>query len=120
MALIYHLAPAVRWGGWPADQPYLPAEYAAEGFIHCTLGDAVMLGVANRFYRSAPGEFVLLVIDPEQISAPLRWEPPVHPAGAAGPAAAPLFPHIYGPIDRAAVIEVRAVRRAPDGEFLGW
>ena len=31
-----------------------------------------------------------------------------------------LFPHIYGPIDHAAVLEVRAVRRAEDGEFLGW
>ena len=29
-------------------------------------------------------------------------------------------PHIYGPIDRAAIVEERPVRRAPDGEFLGW
>ena len=79
-----------------------------------------MLSVANRFYHDAPGEFVLLVIDPARLSAPLRWEAPVHPSGGVGPDLAPLFPHIYGPIDRAAIVEVRAVRRTEDGTFLGW
>jgi uncharacterized protein (DUF952 family) len=113
MQQIYHLAPARRWHGWPSDQPYLPAEYDADGFIHCTAGDDLMLAVANRFYRAAPGDFVLLVIDAVRLSAPLKWE-------ASTDDLAPLFPHIYGPIDRAAVLEVRAVRRAADGEFLGW
>ena len=113
MEQIYHLAPAPRWHNWPSDQPYLPAEYAADGFIHCTAGDALMIAVANRFYHAAAGDFVLLVIDPAHLSAPLKWE-------ASSDDLAPLFPHIYGPIDRAAVQEVRAVRRATDGEFLGW
>ena len=113
MEPIYHLAPAARWHAWPADQPYLPAEYEADGFVHCTAGDTLMIAVANRFYRTAPGDFVLLVVDPQRLSAPLKWERP-------NDELAPLFPHIYGPIDRAAVQEVRAVRRAADGEFLGW
>jgi uncharacterized protein (DUF952 family) len=53
------------------------------------------------------------VIDPARLTAPLKWE-------RSGDELAALFPHIYGPIDRAAVQEVRAVRRAADGEFLGW
>ena len=110
---IYHLAPAARWQAWPADQPYLPAEYGADGFIHCTAGDALMIAVANRFYRATEGDYVLLVIDPARLTATLKWEP-------SGDDLAALFPHIYGPIDRAAVQEVRAVRRAADGEFLGW
>jgi uncharacterized protein (DUF952 family) len=113
MQKIYHLAPAERWRAWPAGEPYLPAEYAADGFIHCTAGDELMLEVANRFYRAAPGEFVLLVIDTARLTAPLKWE-------RSTDGLAPLFPHIYGSIDRAAVVEVRAVRRAPDGEFVGW
>jgi uncharacterized protein (DUF952 family) len=113
MQHIYHLAPAGRWRGGPGDQPYLPAEYDADGFIHCTAGDNLMLAVANRFYRAAPGDFVLLVIDPARLTTPLKWED-------SGDDLAPLFPHIYGPIDRAAVLEVRAVRRAADGEFVGW
>ena len=121
MSTIFHLAPAERWHDWPAGQPYLPAEYSGDGFVHCTAEYDLMLQVANRFYRVAPGDFVMLVIDPARLSAPLRWEAPAHPSGATGPnAAGPLFPHIYGPIDRAAVIEVRPVRRAESGEFLGW
>jgi len=113
MEQIYHLAPAGRWHAWPSDQPYVPAEYAADGFIHCTAGDALMIAVANRFYRATAGDFVLLVIDPAHLTAPVKWEP-------SGDDLAALFPHIYGPIDRAAVQNVRMVQRAPDGEFLGW
>src|SRR5690242_6276625 len=46
MNYIYHLAPAARWREWPAEQAYLPAEYAADGFIHCTAGDELMRSVA--------------------------------------------------------------------------
>jgi len=110
---IYHLAPAARWHAWPVGQPYLPDEYDADGFIHCTAGDALMIAVANRFYRTTAGDFVLLVIDPAHLTAPLKWE-------ASSDDLAAVFPHIYGPIDRAAVQEVHAMRRAANGEFLGW
>jgi uncharacterized protein (DUF952 family) len=117
---IYHLAPAARWNTWPDGEPYLPAEYDAEGFVHCTAGRATMLAVANRFYRDAPGDFVILAIDPQRLTAPLRWEAPSHPAPASGPSLAPTFPHIYGPIDRASILAVYPVERAADGAFLGW
>ena len=113
MQTIYHLAPAVRWRDWPVDAPYLPAAYEADGFIHCTAGDELMLRVANAVYRGVAGEFVLLVIDPQRLTAPLKWE-------RSTDALAELFPHIYGPIDRDAVVDVRAVRRGADGTFLGW
>jgi uncharacterized protein (DUF952 family) len=113
MTIIYHLAPAARWHGWPAGAAYLPAEYDADGFVHCTAGDELMLAVANTFYRGVPGDFVLLAIDVDQLSAPLKWE-------QSSDTLAPLFPHIYGPIDRSAVVEARAVRRATDGTFIGW
>jgi len=111
--LIYHLAPAARWRDWPADAPYLAAEYNADGFVHCTAGDDLMLEVANRFYRDVPGDFVLLVIDADRLTSPLKWE-------QSTDGLAQLFPHIYGPIDPAAVVEVRAVRRGEQGRFLGW
>lgn len=114
MKSIYHLAPAARWHGWPSGRPYLPAEFAADGFVHCTAGEALMLQVANRFYRGAPGDFVLLVIDPARLTSPLKWE------RSPTDDLAPLFPHIYGPIDPEAVVDVREVRRTADGEFVGW
>jgi len=110
---IYHLAPAARWGDWPAGASYLPAEYDADGFVHCTAGAELMLRVANAFYHGVPGDFVLLVIEPDRLTAPLRWE-------RSTDGLAQLFPHVYGPIDRAAIVEVRAVRRGINGEFVGW
>ena len=115
MTLIYHLAPATRWSSWPADQPYLPAEYDKDGFIHCTSGDELMIKVANRFYRNVSGDYVLLVIDVKKLedpASPVKWE-------KASEFDA-LFPHIYGPIDRKAVVEIRRVQRADDGTFVGW
>lgn len=113
MSSIYHLAPAARWRTWPDHQGYLPAEYDADGFVHCTSGDDLMLQVANRFYKGQPGDYVLLVIDSERLESDLRWEQSTDGLAA-------LFPHIYGPINRDSIIAVRSVRRADDGEFLGW
>ncbi|MEN9936290.1 MAG: hypothetical protein RLZZ387_2869 [Chloroflexota bacterium] len=111
MDVIYHLAPAARWQGWPQGAAYLPAEYEADGFVHCTGGVDLMLRVANTFYREVPGGFVLLAIDPARLSSELRWERP-------GDDLAPLFPHLYGPIDHEAIVGVSQATRAQDGTFL--
>ncbi|GIV98998.1 DUF952 domain-containing protein [Roseiflexus sp.] len=110
--IIFHMAPAERWTMWPAHEPYVPAEFAADGFVHCTEGEELMVRVANALYRGTPGDFVLLVIDVERLTAPVRWERP------AGTPLAPLFPHIYGPINPEAIVEVRRIERDVDGAFL--
>src|SRR5262245_25077306 len=110
---IYHLAPTERWDSWPANTPYLPTEYPSDGFIHCTAGEELMLAVANRYYRNISSLFVLLTIDETKLDAPLRWE-------ASGDDLAAQFPHVYGPINLAAIVAVRAAQRATDGTFIGW
>src|SRR5688500_3172461 len=112
-AYIYHVAPAERWRSWPAHAPYQPAEYVADGFVHCTAGESLTLAVANRYYREAPGPFVLLTLNVERLGAPLRWE-------ESGDDLAPQFPHLYGPINPEAVVAVREAVRAPDGTFQRW
>jgi uncharacterized protein (DUF952 family) len=115
MSLIYHLAPAPRWYSWPDEKPYLPAEYDKEGFIHCTSGDELMIRVANQYYRNVPGDYVLVVIDTNKLEdppSPIKWE--------KSSVFDLLFPHIYGPIDRKAVVEVRSMQRTDDGTFVGW
>lgn len=112
MPFIYHMAPAERWRSWPVNQPYLPAEYTADGFVHCTRGEELMLQVANRFYRSQPGDFVLLVIDADKLTSPLKWERSADELAAD-------FPHIYGPIDRAAIVGEREMLRDTTGDFIG-
>jgi uncharacterized protein (DUF952 family) len=117
-SLIHHLVPSAEFVAMPADQPYLPAGYAQDGFIHCTQQPAVLIEVANRFYRDVAGDFLVLDIDPRRLTAELRNELPMPPAPAGSPLAGVLFPHIYGPLNREAIVAVRKVQRDADGRFL--
>lgn len=114
MTHIYHMILATRWQQWPVGQEYLPLEYANDGFIHCTAGDELMVKVANRFYHAVPGDFLVLVVDTDRLTSPLKWEAPT-----PGDTLAPLFPHIYGPIDYAAIIATKTMVRDQTGQFVG-
>lgn len=117
MAYILHLTPAAEFQALAPGEPLRPASLAAEGFIHCTTEAAVLLDIANRFYAGQPGDFLVLVIDPERVTAPVKFEAPV-PAPAPGdPLAGHRFPHLYGPLNRDAIVAVRPARRQPDGRF---
>lgn len=107
--IIYHLVPREYWEAQPADRPYAPADYAREGFIHCTQGAAQIAVVANRYYRNDRREWLVLSLDEQALAAELKYEP-----GSDGL----LYPHIYGPLNRDAVREVRVMPRAGDGTFL--
>lgn len=114
--LIRHLVPEAYFRGLPESEPYLPAEFGADGFIHCTAEPEILLRVANATYRQQPGEFLVLLIDPARVRAEVRLEAP-------DPSRAPLdgetlFPHLYGPLNRDAIVAVRRARRAADGTFL--
>ena len=102
-----HLVPEAIWDGHDASVPYLPAVYADDGFVHCTDGDDAMVAVANRFYRDDPRPFLLLTIDLERTGSPWRFEDPGQ-----------IYPHVYGSIDPASVIDVRRMARDADGTFL--
>ncbi|MDQ0794037.1 DUF952 domain-containing protein [Streptomyces sp. B1I3] len=69
-----------------------------EGFIHCSLPHQLP-GVARALYGAEAEGLVVLVIDPDRLRAPVRYEP-MKPGGEE-------FPHIYGPVPVSAVVEVR-------------
>jgi uncharacterized protein (DUF952 family) len=106
--LTLHLAAEAAWEAHDPATPYTPPRYAEEGFIHCTDGDDEMLRTANRHYRAVPGTFLCLTVDLERTGSPWRIDEPGKP-----------YPHIYGPLDPAAVVAVRRFTRAPDGTFTG-
>ena len=103
MSVIYHLVTADYWHSRDFTTPYLPHDFESDGFIHCTRGLDLLLQVANTFYRGAPGEFLLLVIDESRVSAEIRYE--------SG------FPHIYGPLNRDATVAIHTMNRHADGRF---
>ena len=78
-----------------------------------------MLAVANRFYADRDEELVVWEIDEDALAAEVRWEAP-DPAPPPGAPAGVLFPHVYGPIELAAVVGVRRLVRGADGAFEGY
>lgn len=105
MPTIYHLVLRRLWEE-NADRPYQPDSLVGEGFIHCSFAQQVTAS-ANRFYAEA-ADLLLLHIDAERSTSPLREE--VSGAGE-------LFPHIYGPLNRDAVVAVETLERGPDGRW---
>ena len=80
-----------------------------------------MLEIANAFYTNAAGRFQVLVIDESRVTAEVRYEPPAPSAGRVPDAGqGHLFPHIYGPLNRDAIIGIVGLRREPDGSFAGY
>ncbi|WP_312872482.1 DUF952 domain-containing protein [Kibdelosporangium persicum] len=95
---------------WPPQDEYRPESLEVEGFVHCSDLGTVHLP-ANQLF-SGRTDLVLLVIDPARLDAPVRWERPV-----VGPPDGPWFPHVYGPINPGAVIDVIDFPPGPDGVF---
>jgi uncharacterized protein (DUF952 family) len=81
--------------------------FAADGFIHCTDGEALVVEVGNRYYTKDLRTFCLLSIDVARVQARTIYEDEAH-----------VYPHIYGALNVDAVIDVRTVIRAGDGTFL--
>ena len=116
--MILHVLTEAAAGEARGRREYVPPTFAADGFIHCTAGDDLMLQVANRFYASADEPLVVWTIDEALVSADVRWEPPMpeNPPNYDGP----LFPHIYGPLELDAVVGARRLVRGEGGAFVGY
>jgi uncharacterized protein (DUF952 family) len=106
--LTLHMLPGGVWDRHDPAEPYAPAAFADEGFVHCTDGDAGMVATANRFYRDDPSDFVVLTVDLDATGSPWRFDD-----------AEQQFPHVYGRINAQAVVAVRRLVRASDGTFTG-
>jgi uncharacterized protein (DUF952 family) len=119
MAVVLHLIPLADWQGLGPEDAVTSPSLDTEGFIHCTDDAEVLLKVANAFYTSVPGDFAVLDVDVDQLTSRCVWEAPAHVNGGSA-SFAPRFPHVYGTIDRAAVIAVRNVVRDQVGAFVGY
>lgn len=112
---ILHLASNEAWLATEKQGTYHADSLSVEGFIHCSKPSQIV-GVANTFYHGQEG-LVLLVIDPTRLQSKLKWEPPAEPepthAGEDD-----LFPHIYGPLNLDAVLDVLPFEPGKDGKFI--
>ncbi|MBT3188670.1 MAG: DUF952 domain-containing protein [Anaerolineae bacterium] len=114
--LIYHITPRKNWGLAQEKGAYKAESLETEGFIHCSTAEQAV-PVANAFYAAQKG-LILLVIDPEKLTARLQWDPPAHPAPESTPTSLHgEFPHIYGALNLDAVIETREFEPNSEGIF---
>ena len=73
--------------------------------------------MANAFYRGRR-DLVVLRIDVDRLRSPVRYEAPAPPhQDADAPSGDERFPHVYGPIDLAAVVAVIDLPADADGTF---
>jgi uncharacterized protein (DUF952 family) len=105
MRMIYHLVTPGLWRQ-NADRPYRAASLDTEGFIHCS-NAAQVAWAANTFYAAEP-ELLVLHLDADRLASPLKDEP----------AAGQTFPHLYGPLNRDAVLREQPLTRGPDGRWV--
>ncbi len=78
-----------------------------EGFIHCSTVDQFLMPANERF--GGRHDLVLLVIDAEALDVDLVYED-CYESGTR-------FPHVYGSIPLAAVVDVIDFRPGDDGRF---
>jgi uncharacterized protein (DUF952 family) len=101
--MILHIPTHKEWETAQLQGKFTAPSLATEGFIHCsTLKQAT--DTANIFFKGQNG-LALLCIDENKLQSKCKFEDPTG-GGNHDPNVCNLFPHIYGPINLAAVIKV--------------
>ncbi|MFB9234157.1 DUF952 domain-containing protein [Plantactinospora siamensis] len=96
---VYKLLAAAEWAAARAAGRYDgSAVDRRDGFVHFSTAGQLVETAARHF--TGQTSLVLLAVDPDRLGAALRWEPS---RGGA------LFPHLYGPMPLAAVLDERPV-----------
>lgn len=98
MNQLYHVVSAASWAAQSQHSLYEAASLQTEGFIHLSEKEQIA-GVLERYYRGVP-DLLLLHIDPSTLTAELRYEAATNNEP---------FPHLYGPLNRSAIIKVEAI-----------
>ncbi len=96
MAIIYHVTGKEQWEQALKQGFYTDPSLEKENFIHCS-DEGQVAGVLQRYF-SGRTDLVKLVINTEALTSPLKYE--------LAPSINQEFPHVYGPINLDAVIEV--------------
>lgn len=106
-ATTYHIVAAEFYRHTDRSLPYTPESFADEGFIHCTDGVDNLIAVANRYYKDDRRMYVALVVDTAKVDAAILYEDEAR-----------TYPHIYGALNRDAIVGIVPLLRGPGGAFL--
>jgi len=100
--IIYHIVTNESWQSQIESDVYRHASLDTEGFIHASRASQIA-GVLDRYYQGV-NNLLQLTIDTDLLSAtaPLKEE--------LAKSVGELFPHIYGPINKSAIVKVERIR----------
>lgn len=108
--MIYHLSTPGEWASAQVAGDLTSSSrdrtLEEEGFIHCSRADQVA-GVLERYYDGA-GPLLILSVDTDLLTSP--WQD-----DEIAPRV--FYPHVYGPINVAAVVAVTPLDPAADGAY---
>jgi uncharacterized protein (DUF952 family) len=106
MTTILHITQRQQWALAQRNGHYWCDSLQSEGFIHCSTAQQIVK-VANTFYPDRSG-LVLLCIETDRLQSPLRYD--LVEGGE-------VFPHLYGPLNLDAVLQVLDFEPNPNGKF---
>jgi uncharacterized protein (DUF952 family) len=95
-SVIYHLTTVEEWEDAQDRGVYEPPSFTREGFIHCCTKEQLD-SVLTRHFKGQEN-LIRLVIDPSLLTQKLQYDRDEQLQQE--------FPHIYGPLNLSAVIEI--------------
>ena len=96
--MIYHITTADDWESQAHGTAFVPSDYHKEGFTHCCTEEQIA-GVITRYFKGRTG-LVVLHLDESRLNAEMKFEISTGDEK---------FPHVYGAINRQAIIKVTSV-----------
>lgn len=97
--MIYHVTTVEEWEADTHPDHFTPAGFSSEGFIHACSQEQ-LAGVLSRYFSNV-SNLVALSIDEYELKPELKYERGTNNE---------LFPHIYGPINRSAIVDIQKIR----------
>jgi uncharacterized protein (DUF952 family) len=107
MSVILHITRRKQWEKAKLTGVYRGDTLDSQGFIHCSTPQQIVK-VANALFHGQKG-LVLLYIATSRVQSEIRYE------SAGGEE---LYPHIYGPLNIDAVVNVSDFEPAKNGKFV--
>ena len=111
--MIFHITTKNDWEKAQIDNEYIAESLASEGFIHCSTIKQT-IDTANNIFEEQR-DLILLCSDESKVNVKIKFEEPN--SKNHDPEVRNLFPHIYGPLNTNAVIEVIDFPCNNDGTF---
>lgn len=104
--MIYHIVSPQYWKAYADKDTYFSETFAHEKFIHCSTIEQVS-GVLERYYKGA-GKVLRLEIDEDKLTTKPVYETATNDEQ---------FPHIYGGINKSAVLSVVELMETSPGKY---